>query len=321
MGAILGKHIRDFLLQHERKIGILPRRPIIEAWLDRPSMAGCIQVLDEKVAYLLGKNGGRAKCCQWFLSGDNDFNAITAERYVLDYLRSKNPDLRENLRNKGVDAQLRVNGDTIGIEVLALQCDLGEWVFCEQLPRLLLMIGCGQDRTLTITFSSQRLNVEYQNGGMEPYLEKAVRAIRTQDRELLGRLDLSISIEPGPGIIVWNAKPPDAENWFDILTRNLLNKLTAPQKANQLKRFSRNIVFVGVNQAAQVNWAIPRIFEEIGTGANCYRPQIQCIERFWCAQLAVIGLCYFVYSLDQREPFYPLRILWQGQNDAVTIAV
>ena len=104
--------------------------PIILRWANLERMKNELNIIDSKVEYLL-KNS-RSKVKEWF-SNDNTLTQITAERYILDYLRKINTSYIENFTGGGVDAYLEVNGEKIGIEVTTINNSTPEWIFHERL--------------------------------------------------------------------------------------------------------------------------------------------------------------------------------------------
>jgi hypothetical protein len=90
-------NIQHFLESHENKIKDLKPRPIVVRWMQSQGMRQSLEIIDKKVGQLLNR-GATQKLNQWLLAGDENFNAITAERYILDYLKQKNENLDDNLR-------------------------------------------------------------------------------------------------------------------------------------------------------------------------------------------------------------------------------
>ena len=116
------------------------QQPIILNWLNnsyKDSMNQALKVIDKKVGYLLNQNA-RGKLRQWFRSDDSNFCTITAERYVIDYLKSKNNNINDNLYNSkkrsSVDAEINCDSKVIGIEVTTINGFISEWIFTERLP-------------------------------------------------------------------------------------------------------------------------------------------------------------------------------------------
>jgi hypothetical protein len=111
--------------------------------------------------------------------------------------------------------------------------------------------------------------------------------------------------------------------WLRFLTEDLFQKITEANKKAQLKENAKNLIFVGVNNIAPSNPAIPSIFEEIGRGGLSYTKEIDHIRDFWRGVLhthnQISGICYFCYSLEQEEPFYPLKIFWRDDTERINL--
>ena len=124
------RNIEDFLNRKSTRIQKLKHKPIIMKWLESPSVSvkESLRVIEKKVKYLLEnyQGGGESKLIQWFLSGDINFVSITAERYIIDYLISKNSNIEDNLRKTGIDAKLKIDNENIGIEVTTLNGFIAE---------------------------------------------------------------------------------------------------------------------------------------------------------------------------------------------------
>ena len=67
------------------------------------------------------------------------------------------------------------------------------------------------------------------------------------------------------------------------------------------------------------------IFRSLGNDEIHYQSEIQEIGEYWLSQMHkltnVIGICYFFYSLEREEPFYPLKIFWRSEEDEIPISV
>ena len=98
-----------------------------------------LTIIDKFVANLLGPRhpGGTKKLEHWLLTSDKDFNAITAERYIINYLQQRNRGIVDNLLTDGVDAYLDCCGSTIGIEITTLNGFIADWILLERLTLLL----------------------------------------------------------------------------------------------------------------------------------------------------------------------------------------
>jgi hypothetical protein len=320
------ENIKDFLSWKSTRIQRLDHTPIIIKWLESPSMRESLRVIDKKVKYLLENYqvGGESKLIQWFLSGDTNFVSITAERYIIDYLILQNSSIKDNLGKTGIDAKLKVGDENIGIEINTLNGFRAEWILIERLSEFLSSKNILDDKTVRITYDHKRILKETKQNEIHQYIKKLGTAIDAADNESLKRLDVSIEFEDRwAGCIAWNHSRADGFPWFKYLTDGLFSKISERSKERQLMECSRNIIFVGVNHIAPSNWAIPSIFEEIGAGGNSYKIQIESIVNFWSKAMQnhqrITGLCFFYYSLDRVNPFYPLRILWSNKEENLPI--
>lgn len=320
------KNIEEFLKRKSTRIQRLKHRPIIMKWIESPSMKQSLQIIDRKVGYLLEhyQGGGESKLIQWFLSNDINFVTLTAERYIIDYLISQNSNIEDNLGKTGVDAKLKVGDENIGIEVTTLNGFIAEWILIERLSELLSSKNVLDDKTLRFTYDHERIMKETVKNRMHQYIEELSIAIETEDAMSLKNLDTFIDFEyRWAGVISWNHSNADSFPWLKYLTDELLSKLTVSNKRKQLMKYSRNIIFIGVNHITPSNWAIPSIFEEIGIGGTSYRAQIEGIENFWTKVMQdhqnIAGICFYYYSLDKVGPFYPLRIIWSNEEENLRI--
>lgn len=319
-------NIENFIVQKSSRIQSLPFRPIIMKWLNSPSMKKSLQIIDKKVEYLLQEyqHGGEGKLIQWFLSNDLNFVTITAERYIIDYLVSQNINIEDNLGRQGVDAILRLENEKVGIEVTTLNAFIAEWILVERLAELLDSKHVIDDKTLGIGYDHERIIQETQQNRLYQYLDDVSSAIETEDHERLKVLDVSVEFDQiRPGFISWN--PSQAQNfpWFKYLTTDLFAKLSESNKRKQLMLYPKNIIFVGVNHIAPFNWAIPSIFQEIGSSGASYSSQIEGVETYWRKVMqdyhCIKGICFFCYSLERYGPFYPLRIFWGDEAERLPI--
>lgn len=320
------KNIEKFLKKKSTRIERLKHRPIIMKWIESPSMKKSLQIIDRKVGYLFERyqDGGESKLIQWFLSGDINFVTLTAERYIIDYLISQNRNIKDNLGKKGIDAKLTVGGENIGIEVTTLNGFIAVWILRERLSELLSSKNVLDDKTLRFTYDHERIMKETAKNRMHQYVEELSTAIETEDAISLNNLDASIEFEyRWAGEISWNHSNTDSFPWLKYLTDELLSKLTVSNKRKQLMEYSRNIIFIGVNYITPSNWAIPSIFEEIGSGGTSYSAQIEGIENFWTKVMQdhqnIVGICFYSYSIDKVGPFYPLRIIWSNEEENLRI--
>lgn len=322
----MNQNIETFLEGKRGKIKSLKRQPIIINWLKSFSMQKKLELIDKKVNYLLQNShiGGKSKLSDWFLSGDENFVNITAERYIIEYLMSNNNFIRDNLKGKGPDALLETGQDEVGIEVTTLNGFIVDWIFTERLSEQLLLKGAILNKTIRIDYNHKKLKNNKHK--IYEYIDHVASAIDTYDRTTLNDSEISVEYEyRWPGSISWNHDSADNFPWFNYLTTELSSKLCKRRKSEQLKQFQKNLVFVGVNQIAPHNWAIPMIFNEIGKGGNSYIEAINGIDNFWSRELQdlphITGICYFCYSLDREEPFYPLRVFWRNEAERIAITL
>lgn len=320
----MNQNIKSFIEGKRRKIESLTMQPIIISWLKSPSMQRSLEVIDKKVNYLLQNShcGGKSKLSEWFLSGDENFVNITAERYIIGYLMSNNNIIRDNMKGKGPDASLVIGQDEVGIEITTLNGFVVDLIFTERLSEQLLLKGIILNKTIRIDYDHGRL-INHKHMIYE-YIKHVATAIDKYDCTSLNDLEISIEYEyRWPGSISWNHDSAENFPWFNYLTTGLISKLCKSSKSKQLKQFQKNLVFVGVNQIAPTNWAIPMIFEEIGRGGVSYTQAIDGIQKFWSRELQdlphITGICYFCYSLPKEEPYYPLKVFWRNEADIIDI--
>lgn len=320
------KNLDKFLKSKEARIKRLSSQPLILNWLTSHTMKEALTIIDKKVAYLLQNQaiGGEGKLNQWLLSSDIDLATISAERYIIDYLKLKNLSVYDNLGREGIDARLSIGGQNIGIEITTLNSFIAEWVFTERLMQLLVAQNALTDRTLRVTHSPLRLCTEFRGNKLKEYIEQAAKNIISNDRHQLNELDINIEIDlRWSGSISWEMASEDDFPWLRFLTEDLFYRITTPSKKRQLNENPKNLIFVGVNNIAPSNWAIPSIFEEIGRGGVSYTQQIDYINEFWKEALQphnnILGICYFCHSLDSEGPFYPLGVFWRDDADQIPI--
>src|SRR5713101_4484402 len=99
-------------------------------------MQEALTIIEKSVEYLLNHKAMK-KLNQWFLADDSNFNDITAERYVINYLMKQNTNISDNLYKSGTDAYLKHASSCVGVEVTTLNGFFGEWI----------LYGCGSSRT------------------------------------------------------------------------------------------------------------------------------------------------------------------------------
>lgn len=319
------KNINKFIETKEAKIKKLPHVPFIIHWLSSPGMEGSLSILDRKVGYLLYNfsKGGEGKLNKWLLSGDVNFCTLTAERYIADYLRSKNSNIVDNLGPKGVDCCFSNTDKDVGIEITTLNGFVADWIFTERLAQGISSCGFLNDKTIRIKHSLSRILQEFRKNTLYEYIHEVGESIVNNNAHLLQDSGISFEIEHRwAGCISWKIAVEDEFQWLSRLTGDLYDKITTSKKS-QLKEFDKNIIFVGVNNVAPSNWAIPSVFDEIGRGGVSYTHQIAHISEFWQRALQphnnIMGICYFCYSLDREAPFYPLKVFWRDDKDQVNL--
>jgi hypothetical protein len=283
-------------------------------------------IIDKKIHYLRNnkETGGQGKLNEWFLSkeeNDNRFLNITAERYIIDYLRLKNSNIVDNLRRQGVDAELDCGNRRVGIEVTTLNGFIAAWIFQERLLEYFERKGFNTKGKISIQYNVERIKNEEQKKNIYNYIENVANAIIGDDFNFLNNLEIKINIKKGRNFcIIWKHNKDKNYPWHRYLTDTLLEKFNEKGKRRQLMKNKRNIIFVGVNEFAPSNWAIPRIFREIGCGGISYQNEIDRIEKFWSNSNIpqyITGICYFYYSLDREDSFYPLKIFWRNEKEKI----
>jgi hypothetical protein len=316
-------NLKLYLKKRQKKIKGLEPAPIILRWANSPDMQESLNIIEKHVAYLLNNNGIK-KLDQWFLSDDRDFNAITAERYIIAYLRRQNSNISDNLRTDGIDSHISDGDSSVGIEITTLNGFIAEWIFVERLKQLLGENDFQSKDGLEIAYSRQRIMSATQGGIIIDYIRDACQAILSSDNQALLELNLTVKFHAGfPGDINFRDSNADDYSWFQNITDKLSSKLQERSKVEQLKRYPRNLVFVGLNHDSPSNGIFPRIFGTLASGGKGYESEIQEIRTYWQSHMVeltnVIGICYFFYSLKREEPFYPLAIFWRSDQDRLAI--
>lgn len=294
------------------------KKPIILKWIKKESMGDCLKVIDKKVSYLLKKNAIK-KLEQWFLSDDQNFNSITAERYIIDYLKSKNKNIEDNIKKEGVDAFMNLN-KKINIEVTTLNSFLAEWILIERLP---LFLDEKNKKFLSngieLFYSLARLVKEMKKNNIYSYIENIGNFLLSKDNDKLKKLEIRVKYNRAlAGCISWSYLDENNNNFLKCLSDGLIRKIN--KKSGQLGKH-KALIFVGVNHVAASNWWNPGIFQEIGKKGISYKEQIRGLQDYLSSYLSenILGVCYFLYSLNQEKPFYPLRIFWRNGKERVNI--
>lgn len=283
--------------------------PIILRWMYLDHMIDVLNVIDPKVQYLMQHS--RSKLREWF-SSDSALTQITAERYILDYLRLNNNSLEENFKGSGVDAYLNMGNERFGLEVTTINSCIPEWIFNERLHTYLDAHNYSRKNTIEISYSLEDI-------------KDANYTLNTV--ELVGQLlmsggsgnvgDITIKNISGTGsLISWNHKSQQY-NLFTTL-EDRLNEIIQRRK-KQLVGNKKNLLFIGVNQLPHSEH-VPGIFREIAKPVR-YTDEVGRITDIISKVLPpnVIGVCFFTYSLDRVEPMYPLKIFWRDSRDEFSI--
>jgi len=317
------ENIQNFLKSHAEKIKCIEPRPIVTRWLQSPPMVQSLNIIDKYVGYLLDR-GATEKINQWFLAGDENFNAITAERYILAYLSQRNENLVDNLKAKGIDGFLEDRLGRIGIEITTLNGFIGEWIFVERLTEFLDEKNyLANNNGLEISYSHARIQLAVQGKMIYDFIKKTGDAILSNDTQSLSEMKISIRHHNRGPYISFDIDDTDSFPWFKYITQDLQSKLQEKSKVQQLAQQTRNIIFVGLNHLSPSNWAFPRIFQDLANGEIRYHSEIQEVRDFWASSMSsltnVIGICYFFYSLDSEVPFYPLKFFWRSEEDKIAI--
>jgi hypothetical protein len=298
------------------------RDPIIIKWAKSANMHQPVKIIDKKIGILLSQNA-RKKLKQWFLSDDRDFNTITSERYIIDYLKGVNRNINDNIFDSqkiGTDAELIYNTRKIGIEITSLNGFVADWIFVERLPIYLKENKFCLNGALEISYNYERIKREMDKHRIYEYIEEVGECLIKRDLKRMKQLGIdSANKNRGTGCIAWSCNNADNFPVMKYLTEGLIQKLK--EKRKQLSKHNENLIFVGVNHAGPTNWINPGIFEEMGGRIISYSPQINAIQTFLNNELpaGIIGVCYFHYSLNKENPFYPLTIFWRKGSTKVSI--
>lgn len=296
------------------------RKPIILEWLSLPGMEQVLEIIDKKVEYLINKKAWK-KLKQWFSSDDRDFNSITAERYIIDYLKLKNKNIEDNLFNKGVDAVYNFNDQKIGMEITTINGFIADWIFTD--GRLLMYLEEKQSLdgyTLEIDYNYERIKNEMGKNNIYGYIQNVGESIISNNANELKSLEIECTkTNRLTGCISWHHNRADDFPFIKYITEGLIERLN--KKTRQLSQYGKNLIFVGVNHAGPDNLVNPAIFKEIGQGGISYQQEIQMIQNFLSEKLPqnIIGVCYYNYHLKRMVPFYQLKIFWRNQDEIIPI--
>ncbi len=319
-------HICKFLDNHKRSVNRSDPPPIILSWLASPGMEPSLSIIDEHVAYLLKSKGGAGKLKQWFLSDDLNFNTITLERYAIRYLSHRNENLIDNIKPRGVDAYLTVDDGFIGLEVTTLSGFIADWIFLERLKLSIINFGIFSSNTLEIRYSHTELLKAMHGKRIINYIDNVANAIQTNDHQTLSNLGISVTYrDTQPGYLVFYPETGEGHPWFRYLTHELWSKLMDRNKVRQFKKYSRNIIIVGINHTSPSDGIFPEMFAHLELPPSWCQNEIAALRTYWSSRLCdltnVIGICFYVYSLDRENPFYPLQIIWRSPLDMIDFNV
>lgn len=316
-------NIRAYLNSKKNKIeDNWKKRPIIMDWLEYDSMNSALSIIDSKVKHLCGLSD--KKLHEWFLCGDESFCHITAERYIIDYLHTRNINIVYNLsKHGGPDAILKCNDGEVGIEVTTINGFIADWIFQERLLCYLKEKEYPLDNGHQITYNYERLNTEIKgnnNSAIYDYIEKIGENIIRGDSTALQQMQVTWQkTDSRTGIIIWEHNTAEKFPIMKYLTQQSVSILKG--KSNQLSKYRNNIVFIGVDLCSPHNSLTPRIFAEMGGDNLLYQNEIGYIQDYLAKNLpaSVLGLCYYIYDIEKETPFYPLRMFWRNENYKIDI--
>jgi len=320
------QNIERFFADKTAKVKQLQLEPILLKWLKSPGMGKTLAIIDRHVEQLRTQPGGQAKLEQWLLSDDRDFNAITAERYIISYLRQKNLCVVDNLCTAGIDARLALEDGDIGIEITTLNGFIADWILIERLSQYFDEHSLRHHKGYEIIYSHRKIQIETQGNTIYKYIQTIGDAVVKGDTDTLDRLEISITdSEPFPGVLSFRHDQATNFPWYQYVTTDLAQKLKQRGKQKQFAEYRRNIVFVGVNHTSPPNGVFPYVFEALSGHNQWYKIEADAIREFWSTELSnlsnVLGICFFLYAIDSDEPFYPLTILWRGERDKVNLVI
>ncbi len=129
--------------------------PILLRWYESRRMQDTIAILEKKVEYLLD-HGAISKINEW-ISNDKALTQITAERYILDYLRIKNANFTEMFTGGGVDGFLINSDSCVGIEVTTVNQSIPEWILQERLLLYLAKNNYNGENDIEVIYDLSKL--------------------------------------------------------------------------------------------------------------------------------------------------------------------
>ncbi len=309
----MANELQAFLESHRSS---RQRESLALRWTRLPSMAQSVSLLDKKVAELEGLPGGMAKLREWFLSDDAKLTSITAERYVIDYLRRCNPQFIDLLQGNDVDGVLHTSAGKIGVEVTTLNRQIGDWIFIERLTQLLDDRGQLTGRAIEICRDPGKIPSTAPRL-IDQYIDRVAECFESRPIDCSG-LGIEIVVRPGSGTVAWHDTTEGASDpaaYFELLTDGILHRIEA--KANQLDR-PHNVLIVGVNHHPTL-WYLPGLFQQMGGQEHHLGEMVAEIATFWAENIPahVEGVVYYVYDLSKEQPYYPLRMFGNSQLSLV----
>lgn len=307
------------------------KKPIIFYWIENPSMNNSINAIEKKCKYLIEQKdeikGGTNKLEEWLFGSDLQFYTITAERFIIDYLKERNGEnLLDNLQksNKSnVDAALRVNNETIGIEITTINSFIADWIFKERLS-IYLQERYKDIDTLEIEYSPETIKhhqIDFLSNNYEFIKEVGLKIIK-KDIKGLKELGISVTYSNRPSsCVVWRHTESNTnKEMMTVLTEDILKKKIEgnKKKKKQLSIHNKNLLFVGINQLQDEYPLLPNIFDKAKLSLENYRKHLR---DYYSNHLPdyLSGICFFFYYLEQKKPFYPLEIFWRKKAEKIKI--
>lgn len=285
--------------------------PILLKWYESGRMSNPINILEKKVDKLL-REGATAKVKEW-VSTDVALTQITAERYLLDYLGTRNSNFRDSFTGGGVDGYLQIKSDSIGLEVTTVNQSIPEWILHERLLAYLSTNRYARNDGIEITYDLSKLEpIKFDNLNI---IQKIGDAILRENYHSVNGVAIK-KISKRGAYISWNNT--ESNNNFFVTIENSLTQILS-QKSKQLSKNQQNILFVGVNQLPNSIFN-PGIFKEL-VGHIYHQDWIDELNIVTRNSLPVyvIGVCFFVYTLPSEEMMYPLKVIWRDPSVTVPI--
>lgn len=272
-----------------------------------------LKIIEKKIDYLLSIRSN-SKIKEW-LANDITLTQITAERYLLDSLRSKNNNLHERLTGGGVDADLDFKNYKIGVEVTTVNQSTPEWILREKLLMFLEFNNFSRPDVIEITYDLKKIEgLKYTLDLIEIIGDRIIQGQYGK----AGNVTIKKIADEG-SYISWNNSSSNT-NFFDAI-KSSLNQILI-NKSKQLRTNKHNLLFVGVNQLP-INVINPSVFRDL-TSKSPVHPEWRIeLQKIVTATLPkhILGVCFFVYTLPSEDMMYPLKILWRDPKINVPIAV